>query len=233
MAHTRHHAGDLPVPKKAGDRRPPLSRDGHARPVRAGARDGARGAGRERRRGDARARRRIHPDPRRLPRDPRVQPRSKDRSRGRHRHHPLAQSAARRRLQVQPAERRTRRVARHRMDPDAGERAPRECSQGREEGPLREGSSCLHDAPVRLPRSLRRRSRRRDRHGRPSCREDPHGGRPARWGRGPLLGADRRALRAGPHRRERCRRPDVPLHDRRLGRPDPHGPIVSPMPCSG
>ena len=48
------------------------------------------------------ARRRIYPDPSHLARDPRLQPRSHRASRRRHRHHPLAQPAGGRRLQVQP-----------------------------------------------------------------------------------------------------------------------------------
>ena len=40
-------------------------------------------------------------------------------------------------------------------------------------------------------------------------------------------GADRRALSARPHGRQRRRRSDVPLHDRRLGRQDPHGPLLA------
>ena len=42
-----------------------------------------------------------------------------------------------------------------------------------------------------------------------------------------LLGADRRALRARPDRRQRRGRSDVSLHDGRLGRPDPHGSVVA------
>ena len=38
---------------------------------------------------------------------------------------------------------------------------------------------------------------------------------------------DRRALRPRPHRRQRRGRSDLPLHDGRLGRPDPHGPVVA------
>jgi phosphoglucomutase len=34
-------------------------------------------------------------------------------------------------------------------------------------------------------------------------------------------------LRLGPHRRQRRRRSDVPLHDRGLGRPDSHGPVLA------
>ena len=37
----------------------------------------------------------------------------------------------------------------------------------------------------------------------------------------------RRALPARPDRRQRRRRPHLPLHDARLGRQDPHGPVVA------
>ena len=67
----------------------------------------------------------------------------------------------------------------------------------------------------------------RARHGRHSWREDQHGGRSARWRRRPLLGADCRALRVEPHGRQRGRRSDLPFHDGRLGRPDPHGSILA------
>ena len=51
---------------------------------------------------------------------------------------------------------------------------------------------------------------------------DPMGGASRR-----LLGRDRRALRARPDGTQRGGRPDVRLHDRRLGREDPDGPVVA------
>ena len=78
MAHPRHHAGHLPLPEAAEDRRPAVSRHGHARAVRAGARQRARGAGGQRRRRHARARGRVHADARGLARDPHLQPRAHD-----------------------------------------------------------------------------------------------------------------------------------------------------------
>src|ERR1039458_862766 len=92
---------------------------------------------------------------------------------------------------------------------------------------FRESSSRLHDAPTRLPQRLHYRSRQCARHGCHSGREDQHGSRSAWRCRGPLLGADCRALRVEPHGRERGRRPDLSFYDCRLGRPDPHGPILT------
>ena len=48
---------------------------------------------------------------------------------------------------------------------------------------------------------------------------------------GALLGRDRRALRPGPDRHQRQGRPAVRVHDRRLGRQDPDGPVVAA--CDG
>ena len=131
----------------------------------------ARGAGRQRRRGDARATAtntpRPRPSPARFSRTTagaRPGSRTASSSRPRTIRRTTAASSTTRRTADPPES------ARHRMDRGAGERAPRECSQGREEDPLREGSPCPHDAPARLPRSLRRRSRQRDRHGRHSWR---------------------------------------------------------------
>ena len=69
-AHPGHHAGDLRVPRQPGHRRPALHRQGHARPVGARLRDGARGARGQRRRSHDRQRRRLHADAGRLPRHP-------------------------------------------------------------------------------------------------------------------------------------------------------------------
>ena len=54
------------------------------------------------------ARRPLHPDPGGQPRHPRLQPRPRHRPGRRHRRHPVAQPAPGRRLQVQPAQRRSR-----------------------------------------------------------------------------------------------------------------------------
>ena len=42
-----------------------------------------------------------------------------------------------------------------------------------------------------------------------------------------LLGAHRRTLRPAPDHSARSRRPHLPLHERRLGRQDPHGLLVA------
>ena len=67
----------------------------------------ARSAGGQRRGRHARRGRRIHADSCGVSRDSRLQPRAHDRTRRWHRHHAFAQSARRRRFQIQPAQRRT------------------------------------------------------------------------------------------------------------------------------
>ena len=113
------------------------------------------------------------------------------------------------------------------LDRGKGKRVSREWPSGCEKDSFRESPSRPHDAPARLSRCLHYRSRQCDRHGRHSRREDQHGSRSARRRRGPLLGADCRALRIEPHGRQRGRRSDLPFYDRGLGRPDPHGPILA------
>ena len=92
---------------------------------------------------------------------------------------------------------------------------------------VREGSSRQHDTSARLPYCLHQRPWQCDRHGRHSRREDQPGRGSARRRWGPLLGANCRTLRVEPHRRQRGRRSDFPLHDGGLGRPDSHGPILT------
>ena len=75
---------------------------------------------------------RLYADAGDLPRHPRPQPRPDVGSGRRHRHHAVAQSAGRRRLQIQPAARRTRRHRCHALDrrrgqPAAVERISRRC----------------------------------------------------------------------------------------------------------
>ena len=125
-----------------------LGRDTHGA-VRAGLGQRDRGAGRERRHGAGRRGRRLHPDAGGVARDPARQRRPDDRARAgrRHRGHAVAQPAARRRLQVQPAARRPGRHRRHRLDRRRGRTS---CS-GR-----RPGRRPPH--PVR-PRAGRRASR--------------------------------------------------------------------------
>ena len=116
------HAGDLRLPQGAGVRRPAVPRPRHPRTLGAGVGDGDRGAGRQRRDRAGRLRAtRYTPTPavshaiiranggRTTGTGPRR----------RHRRHPVAQPARRRRLQVQPA---ARWPGRHRRD--RGDRGP-------------------------------------------------------------------------------------------------------------
>ena len=120
----RHHAGDLRVPPRAGDRRSALHGQGHARAVASRAAHRPRSARGQRCRDRHSARGRRHADAGHLAGHPRLQPRPHGPPGRRHRHHAVAQSAGRRRLQIQPAQRRPRRYRRHR----AGSRtAPTSC----------------------------------------------------------------------------------------------------------
>ena len=67
----------------------------------------------------------------------------------------------------------------------------------------------------------------RRRHGRDSRRGRSSRGRPAWWSRRALLGPHRGSLSSRPHRRERRRGSDVPLHDGGLGRQDQDGPVIA------
>ena len=114
--HPGHDASDLPLPDGAGRRRPAVSREGHARPVRAGLHDRPRGAGGQRGRGHGGRRGRLHADPGHLARHPGLQPPPHEPPRRWHRDHPVPQSPRGRRLQVQPAARRTGRHGGDRLD---------------------------------------------------------------------------------------------------------------------
>ena len=116
------HAGDLPLPRARQGIDGPLflGIDTHAL-SRAGLRQRARGAGGQRRRGDDLAGRRVHADAGGLARHPGPQPRPRE--------HGLADGIVitpshnppdRRRLQVQPAQRRPGRHRRHRLDREPG-----------------------------------------------------------------------------------------------------------------
>ena len=81
------------------------------------------------------------PTPVDLARHPGLQPRPHARPRRRHRDHALAQPAGRRRLQVQPAERRPGRHRHHRLDPEPRQRAARATeSRGVEAHPASSGA---------------------------------------------------------------------------------------------
>ena len=123
--HPRRHPGAGRIPRPAADRRSALSWQGHACALRArrGHRTGGARGQRRDHRGPER-RRRPHPHAGDLARHPHLQPQPHRRPRRRHRGHPLAQPARRRRLQVQPAQRRPGRHRRHRLDPGPRQRAP-------------------------------------------------------------------------------------------------------------
>ena len=75
-------------------------------------------------------------------------------------------------------------------------------------------------------RHLRRRPAGRARPRRHPRGRDPDRRRPARRRERRLLGGDRRAAQPRPHGREPAGRPDLAVHDARLGRQDPDGLLV-------
>jgi alpha-D-glucose phosphate-specific phosphoglucomutase len=78
---------------------------------------------------------------------------------------------------------------------------------------------------VRLPQELCRRPREHHRHRCDSQVGHPHWSRPTGRRQRALLAAHRRPLRPQPDRGEPTGRPRVALHDARLGRQDPYGPV--------
>ena len=226
--HRRDHPGDLRVPRGAGHRRPAVPRPRHPRAVRAGL---------------TTARSRCSP-PTTSPcwidsRDgytptPAVSHailtynRGRDgRPRRRHRRHAVAQPAAR-----TAASSTTRRTAdRPTPTPPAGSRtAPTSCCAPASRacaGSRSRGRRGRHDAAVRLPRRLRRRPAARPRPRRDPRRRRADRRRPARRRERRLLGRDRRAARARPHRGQPAGRPDVAVHDAGLGRQDPDGLLLA------
>ncbi len=112
------------------------------------------------------------------------------------------------------------------MDRRPGQRPDRR-GPGRGRAHPVQGHRCGHARKLRLPRRLRRRPREHHRRGGHPPRRRPHRRRPARRRVRRVLGADRRALRPRPHGRQPRGRPDVALHDARLGREDPHGSVVA------
>ena len=85
--------------------------------------------------------RRLHADAGRLARHPDLQPRPNDGPRRRHRDHAVAQSAGRRRLQVQPAQRRPGRYRHHRLGPGSGQRPAPRRQPRRQTAALRSGAA--------------------------------------------------------------------------------------------
>ena len=227
----RHHAGDLPIPGEPGHRRPALPRQRHARALGARARARARGARRATAStsmvdaGDG-----YTPTP---VISHAILTHNRGRSAGarrRHRHHAVAQPARGRRLQVQPAARRPGRHRRHRAGSRTrGQRAPRRgpraacgaCRSSRRCAPTttRGTTTSARYVDDLAQRDRPRRASRDAGCGSASIRSAAPASR--------YWDADRRALRPRPRRRERRRRPDLPLHDRRLGRQDPHGLLVA------
>ena len=139
---------------------------------------------------------------------------------------PVAQPAAGRRLQVQPAERRARRHRRHQVDRRTGRTScsPRSwtgCGAGRwtrcaaSSGAYDFLGGYVDDLPVG------------GEHGRDPGRGRADRGRPDGRRQRRVLGRDRRAARPRPHRRQPERRPAVRVHDAGLGRQDPHGLLVA------
>ncbi len=105
-------------------RRPALHGQGHARAVRASPAHGLGSSGGQRCRDHHPARRRRNADSGHFARNPRLQPQQETTSRRRHRHHAFAQSAGRRRVQIQPDQWRSGRHRRDRLDPGL---APTNC----------------------------------------------------------------------------------------------------------
>ena len=228
--HPRHHPGDLPVPQGAGIDGPLfIGIDTHAlsEPALASALEVLAANGVETM---IDQRRRLHADAGRLARHPDLQPRPRRAG------WPTASSSpprtTRRRMAASST---TRRMAgRPTPTSPAGSRAP----------PTSCSASGLTGVQ-RMPLTTRAEGRRpriattiidaamsaiwqRHRHG-----GDPR--RPAsrsasiRWAapRVALLGAADRPLRHRRDRGQRHGRPDLPLHDRGLGRQDPHGLLVA------
>ena len=130
--------------------------------------------------GPGRRARRVHADPGRVPGHPGPQRGRVRAAGGRDRGHAVAQPAAGRRVQVQPAGRRAGRHRHHQGHPGPGQRAARRRAEGRAPGAVRPGRRGRHHREVRLPgRATCRRCPRWStcpRSGRPGC-----GSAPTRW----------------------------------------------------
>ena len=198
-----HHRGDLPLPATPRAR---MGRCSSARtPTRCPSRPSRppRGPRRARRRRSGRRRRRLHADARHLARDPRPQPRAARPAGRRHRRHAVAQPARGRRLQVQPAERRSGRHRRDALDPGRGEPPAR--------GGLR-ASQRVAVPSARAAAAARLRRRATSTTSPRSSTWTRSGASGLRLGVDPLGGAsvaywprDRRALRPRPDRDQRRR----------------------------
>ncbi len=222
--------GDLRAPGGGRDRRPAVPRPGHPRAVRAGLGDRARGARRQRRHRAGRRPRPLHADAGCLARDPPAQPRTHDRRRSA----PTASSSRRRTTRRATAASSTTRptAAPPAATSPAGSRtAPtRSCATASRDVrrvPLARARAAdttstydyLGTYVDDLPAGARPR---RDPRGGRADRRRPAGRRERR-----LLGRDRRAAPARPHRGQPAGRPDLAVHDAGLGRQDPDGLLVA------
>ena len=214
-AHSRHHAGDLRLPREPRHRRPALHGQGYACAVRAGAATALEVLAANGVETIIQRERRRHADAGHLARHPGLQPRPQGSLRRRHRDHAFAQSARGRRLQVQPAQRRSGRHGRHELD-----RGPRERTAAREKC-RREAHAVRHRPRGRRPRIRKTsfcptsRSQQRRRHGRHPRRRPQARRRPAGRRGAAVLGADQLDLRTEHQGREPDHRSDLLVHDRR------------------
>ena len=216
--------------KRPGHQRPAVHRHRHARAVRAGAGQRAGGARRQRRRDDDRRAGRLHADAGHLPRHPDLQPRPHDGPGRRHRHH------ARRTIRPRTAASSTTRRTAGRPTPTSPAGSSSTANALLERRPA---TACGASPTTRARKSPHvHRARLCRRPTSPTSRNvvdmeairasgvkigiDPLGGAAVHY-----WAADHRALRHRRDRRQRGGRPDLPLHDRRLGRQDPHGLLVA------
>ena len=144
-----------------------------------------------------------------------------DRSGRRDRRHPVAQPAPRRRLQVQPAQRRPGRHRRDRRNRQARQRDSATTAEDVKRVPLARAlqtaqrhdylDAYIDDLPNVVDMHVIRKARRPDRR------------RPARRGQRRLLGRDRRAAQPRADRGQSAGRRDVAVHDAGHRRQDPDG----------
>ena len=224
--HPRHDPGDLRLPRASQGYDGPLfiGRDTHALSEPALA-VGARGAARQRRRRAGRQPRRLHADPGGLARDPARQRRPHERRRA----WPTGSWSRPRTTRPATAASSTTRPTAARPTP-----TPRRSIADRANELIRDGLRDVRGSPTCRAPGATTSSRRTSTTCRPvldldAIREagvrigaDPLGGRERR-----LLGRDRRAAPARPDRGQPGGRPDVAVHDPRLGREDPDGLLLA------